>query len=239
MKRTFILLSLATFLAGCTMTPGQFSPTTPDTVRCAENWSRQGFHFDPNSMTCSQMWEKAQVVRRTAYWNEKGYKVDPNLMTWQQVDQKVSDIDRSRYWKLKGYDFDPNTMTAREMDQKIREVKEIQFWKASGYYYDPVSENVYVDAEKRTLLSSLPAPTGSWYSSSYLSPSLSSRYSSAPSSGYSYSGSCSSGITSPLIAENGSYYGQISENTGKPKTVHVNGYYRKDGTYVRGYYRSK
>lgn len=38
--------------------------------------------------------------------------------------------------------------------------------------------------------------------------------------------------------ENGSYYGEISENTGRPKTVYVRGYYRKDGTYVRGHYRS-
>lgn len=43
----------------------------------------------------------------------------------------------------------------------------------------------------------------------------------------------------PRIAENGSYYGQISTNTGRPKTVSVRGYYRKDGTYVRGHYRSQ
>lgn len=42
----------------------------------------------------------------------------------------------------------------------------------------------------------------------------------------------------PPVAENGSYYGQISPQTGQPKTVHVNGYYRKDGTYVREHYRS-
>ena len=39
------------------------------------------------------------------------------------------------------------------------------------------------------------------------------------------------------VAENGSYYGELNAN-GVPKTVHVNGYYRKDGTYVRGHYRS-
>lgn len=44
---------------------------------------------------------------------------------------------------------------------------------------------------------------------------------------------------SPLCAENGSCYGDISDKTGLPKTVSVQGYYRKDGTYVRGYYRSK
>jgi hypothetical protein len=40
-------------------------------------------------------------------------------------------------------------------------------------------------------------------------------------------------------AENGSCYGDISEQTGRPKTVKVKGYYRKDGTYVRGHYRSR
>ena len=41
----------------------------------------------------------------------------------------------------------------------------------------------------------------------------------------------------PGVAENGSYYGQLNAK-GVPKTVHVDGYYRKDGTYVRGHYRS-
>ena len=45
--------------------------------------------------------------------------------------------------------------------------------------------------------------------------------------------------TSPLCAENGSCYGDTSALTGRPKTVPVEGYYRKDGTYVRGHYRSK
>ena len=41
------------------------------------------------------------------------------------------------------------------------------------------------------------------------------------------------------VAENGSYYGETSKATGRPKTVRVKGYYRKDGTYVRGHYRSR
>jgi hypothetical protein len=51
--------------------------------------------------------------------------------------------------------------------------------------------------------------------------------------------SVNTGQTAPVpdVAENGSYAGQLNAN-GVPKTVHVNGYYRKDGTYVRGHYRS-
>ena len=40
-------------------------------------------------------------------------------------------------------------------------------------------------------------------------------------------------------AENGSHYGEISRQTGRPKTVRVRGYYRKSGTYVRSHYRSR
>ncbi len=38
--------------------------------------------------------------------------------------------------------------------------------------------------------------------------------------------------------ENDSCYGEISTATGRAKTVDVHGYYRKNGTYVQGHYRS-
>jgi hypothetical protein len=42
----------------------------------------------------------------------------------------------------------------------------------------------------------------------------------------------------PGCAENGSCFGDTSNINGMPKTNHINGYFRKDGTYVRGHYRS-
>jgi formylglycine-generating enzyme required for sulfatase activity len=44
-------------------------------------------------------------------------------------------------------------------------------------------------------------------------------------------------ISTLSVTENGSYYGQYNKND-VPKTVHVNGYYRKNGTYVRSHSRS-
>lgn len=44
-------------------------------------------------------------------------------------------------------------------------------------------------------------------------------------------------VATGQVAENGSYYGELNKN-GVPKTVPVRGYYRRDGTYVRGHYRS-
>lgn len=46
--------------------------------------------------------------------------------------------------------------------------------------------------------------------------------------------SCNSGFSDLSV----SGYGEISEKTGRPKTVHVKGYTRKDGTYVQPHYRS-
>ncbi len=42
----------------------------------------------------------------------------------------------------------------------------------------------------------------------------------------------------PHVAENNSYKGEISSRTGRPRNKHVRGYYKKNGTYVRGHYRS-
>jgi hypothetical protein len=47
------------------------------------------------------------------------------------------------------------------------------------------------------------------------------------------------GSTAPGCSESGSCYGDISSATGLPKTTYVPGYTRRDGTYVRSYYRSK
>ncbi len=58
---------------------------------------------------------------------------------------------------------------------------------------------------------------------------------SQPYSGYHHSAYIG---THPFVAENGSRYGALSEYTGQPKTVYVNGYYRSNGTYVRSHYRS-
>jgi hypothetical protein len=236
MKKTALLPLLILCLAGCSTPTGQPSRVTPDAVRCDQNWKRQGFDFDPNCMTCSQMWDSVQARRRAAYWRTKGYVVDANSLAWQQIDQKVRDFDRARYWKERGHEFDPNAITAQEMDKSVQRIKEVQYWKDLGYYYDPVSRTVYLNKDKQTPLRSLPAPTATAYWSSYGNSSWSSLGSSST---YSYSPPSTYEIPSARIAENGSYYGQISENTGRPKTTYVGGYFRKDGTYVRSHYRSK
>ena len=43
----------------------------------------------------------------------------------------------------------------------------------------------------------------------------------------------------PHVAENGDVRGRDNDGDGRSEPVHVRGYYRKDGTYVRGHYRAK
>ncbi len=57
--------------------------------------------------------------------------------------------------------------------------------------------------------------------------------------GYPTRSSYAKRYSAPGVVENGSYYREISTHNGLPKTNYVNGYYRRDGTYVRGHYRSR
>jgi len=150
------ILSLLLFtVVGCGSSPDYVSKQRQQAIKCARNWKAQGYNLDPNSMTCSQMYERVSAIRRAKNWREKGYIFDSNSMTCSQIDQKVKDIDRARYWKEKGYHFDHNSMTALGMNQKGEELDKIKYWEKLGYYYDPNSQTVFLSAHKRTKLKSL------------------------------------------------------------------------------------
>jgi hypothetical protein len=175
MKRSFgvlVTLTLPWIIIGCTACSNHLPASGKTAARCAENWRKQGFDFDPSTMTCSDMFTLAQAIRRAAYWQERGYT------------------------------FDANSLTAEAMDRKATKLPE------------PVNKN-----------------NGGQGSASYSTvQQRDPTRSSEPSQQSTYS--------VPPVAGSGSYYGEISENTGRPKTVYVHPYYRKDGTYVRSHYRS-
>jgi hypothetical protein len=43
----------------------------------------------------------------------------------------------------------------------------------------------------------------------------------------------------PPVAENGDIRGADNDGNGRPEPIYVRGYYKKDGTYVRGHYRAR
>ena len=97
----------------------------------------------------------------------------------------------------------------------------------NGSYYGQLNDN---GVPKTVYIRGYYRKDGTYVRSHYRSP---------PYSNPSYHYDQSTGRTGPGVTENGSYYGEPSKLTGRPKTVYVKGYYRKDGTYVRGHYRSK
>jgi hypothetical protein len=185
------------------------------------------------------MYLKFEAIQRSKYWLEKGYHFDPNFMSHTQMNEKVKDIERAKYWRQKGYVFDYKQMTSSEMDKKALELDEVKYWKNNGYYYDPNSQIVFLGKDKTIKLSSIAGiHNGRGYEYRFIDDFLPSSISSYSSSYFTPKQYPRISCISPSIAENGSYYGEISEATGRPKTVYVSGYYRKDGTYVRSYYRS-
>ena len=142
-------------VAGCNTNSRSSIDPGQKAIKCAENWKGQGYDFDPNTMTCWQMFQKANAIRRAKYWKEKGYDLDPNDISREEMDGQVKHIDRAIYWKGHGYDFDPYAMTAKEMDTKVAELNLVKQWKERGYYYDTNSKTVFLTSQKKTKLSSL------------------------------------------------------------------------------------
>ena len=229
-------------------------------INRAKYWAKQGFHFDPKYMTAYSMDRKVQDIKRARYWAKQGFHFDPSYMTAYSMDRKVQDIKRARYWAKQGFHFDPSYMTAYSMDQEaktlIQQTSEKKIIKAIQLSlellsYDPgpidgiagpktiaalqsfntdnaQEPDQFISQQTRKLIAkrllehvdrSLPQTLKRTELANYI---------------LDYKGRIV-----PRVTENNSYYGEISTNTGRPKTVYVRGYYRKDGTYVRSHYRSR
>lgn len=97
-NRLAVLLTLPWLALGCAAS----SATGPDVDRdreraavCAASWKAKGFTFDPNTMTCDQMFERAQAIRNAAYWRQQGYAFDPNTMSAGQMDRRAAELRKS------------------------------------------------------------------------------------------------------------------------------------------------
>lgn len=92
MYRLALLLTLPWLVLGCASSSHSDVDVDRDrgrAVACAESWKEKGFTFDPDTMTCEQMFERAQAIRNAAYWQQRGYTFDPNVMTAKEMDQKA------------------------------------------------------------------------------------------------------------------------------------------------------
>lgn len=98
MNRVVMLSILLWLVVGCAAPSGSGPDVDRDRARaaiCAESWRAKGFAFDPNTMTCEQMFERAQAIRNAAYWRQQGYAFDPNIMTAGQMDRRAAEFRKS------------------------------------------------------------------------------------------------------------------------------------------------
>jgi hypothetical protein len=116
---------------------------------------------------------------------------------------------------------------------------------------EPQTQVVYVErpaeppAATRSVTTSSPStttPTVSRSSTTNITISttatLASTSPTTPTASTTTTASTTAKTTPPACAENKSCNGDISKATGRPKTVYVRGYCRKDGVCVKGHYRS-
>jgi hypothetical protein len=176
-------------------------------------------------MTASMMDQRVRYIQRAAYWKTQGYEFDTKWMTASMMDQKVRDNQRAAHWKKEGYDFDVKWMTASMMDQKVRDIQRASYWKTQGYEFD--SKFMTSSMMDRSVATQKPSADNAQVRTDAIVYGAS-----KPISVPIYSGS-------PVVAENGDIRGADNDGDGTAEPVHVNGYFRKDGTYVRGHYRAR
>ena len=96
--RLAVLLTLPWLILGCAASSDGDPDVDRDRARaaiCAESWKAKGFTFDPNTMTCEQMFERAQAIRNAAHWRQQGYAFDPNTMSAEQMDRRGVELRKS------------------------------------------------------------------------------------------------------------------------------------------------
>ncbi|MFL6283566.1 MAG: surface-adhesin E family protein [Pyrinomonadaceae bacterium] len=209
-------------------------------------------------------WEKDFDGRDYVYFNKSSER-DPvysdRVRMWvmtvvkgppERIRREMSDDVRSQGLSTEGYERFTKTLTYISFDCRNKSYRRL-----TGTDYDEDGNQLYSNREEYSYTYAAPDTIGakllevackseapqaaeSEASPPYVSPSPAQRarvttpLETGPPSAPAYP----SPSYTPPVAENGSYYGEISPRTGRPKTVHVEGYTRRDGTYVRGHYRS-
>jgi len=125
MHRMFVLGVLSCLVLGCASSSKDPSGSKDKAVRCARAWRAKGFDFDPDTMTCEQMYARAQALRNAAYWEKRGYVFDAGSMTAREMDRKAAELRRRgirqyRDPSLAGSDVAPKP---RERGRSARDVR--------------------------------------------------------------------------------------------------------------------
>ena len=157
---------------------------------------------------------------------------------WSE-DASDSDLAHQRisYWKEHGVVVEGYFYSAAQVDVAANVIVHRRDWAAKGI----VVEGFFASTEQVDAAANVLVHKRDWAAKGIVVEGFFASTEQVDAAANAITKRGTSGDTPILIdhspAENGSHYGDLNEN-GVPKTVPVNGYFRADGTYVRGYYRS-
>jgi len=163
------------------------------------------------------------TLNRNYYACNSGYSTCNQALLNDEQKNKVhqSTLNRNYYACNSGYSTCNQTLLTEEQKTKVNESALSRNFYACNNGYSTCNQSFLTEEQRQRLI----AKSNNSSSATFSGTQKNEQPNPYPNSG----GAC---------AENGSCYGDISNITGLPKTTQVNGYYRKDGTYVRGHYRS-
>ncbi|MBN2128615.1 MAG: hypothetical protein JW741_03930 [Sedimentisphaerales bacterium] len=127
MHRMFVLLVLSCLVVGCATSSENSGDSKDKAVRCARAWKAKGFDFDPNKMTCEQMYARAQTLRNAAYWKRRGYVFNADTMTAREMDRKAAELRRQgiRHYRDPSLAAEDVAPKPREGDHSARDIRKL------------------------------------------------------------------------------------------------------------------
>ena len=133
MRGMFVLLVLSCLVAGCSSSSNGSGSSKDKAARCARAWKTRGFDFDPNTMTCEQMYAKAQALRNAAYWKRRGYVFDADSMTAKEMDRKAAELRRQgiRQYRDPSLARDDVAPEPKERGRSVRDVRKLWLERAT------------------------------------------------------------------------------------------------------------
>jgi len=174
--------------------------------------------------TLVSVFTHAQINDSNFYACNNGYATCNQTLLSEEQKQKVytAALSRNFYACNNGYATCNQTLLSEEQRSRVYESTLSRNFNACNNGYVTCNQTLLSEEQRQRLV----AKTTNNNSSNIGATQRSEPQNPYPNGG----GAC---------AENGSCYGDISTITGAPKTNHINGYYRSNGTYVRGHYRSR
>ena len=133
MHRVFVLLVLSCLVVGCASSSNGSGGSEDKAVRCARAWKARGFDFDPNTMTCEQMYARAQALRNAAYWKRRGYTFNADTMTAKEMNRRAAELRRQgiRQYRDPSLPEDDAAPEPAERGRSVRDVRKLWLEKAT------------------------------------------------------------------------------------------------------------